>query len=206
MDNVQKWWSTDFCTHPFCSLFAALLDQSRATLSMCLPHLKSLVLTAPTVESDTKNLAIFKLVQIFSRLQLSYEHWTRNRNNPMESKAFILEGFRFTSGTSSMAARQIKWFSEQKTLKSLENIQDSKKKKFSKNFRSTNYNKNNPQNHNQRSTVKTTHPKSRPQMINKVKCYNCGRLGHTARACRLNRPKPNNYNNHNNIPPPPQNK
>ncbi len=199
VDNVKKWWSCDFWTHPFCTGFAALLAQSRATLKMCLPHLTGLVATAMSVEGNQETLALFKLVQIFSRLSLAYQHWTKSSFRPQMAKAFILEGFKFNSGATSMAARQISWFGNQKNLQDLETVSKSSHIKSSGGWGPSPT----PKNSNNHKTVRTANPGRRPGSSNKkLTCYNCGKLGHTQRACRLKKPKYNKPPN----PPPHNNK
>ena len=155
--TMSKNWSCDFWTHPFCTGFAALLAQSRATLKMCLPHLKGLVATAMSVEVDPESLALFKLVQIFSRLSLAYQHWTKSSFRPAMAKGFILDGFKFNSGATSMAARQISWFGNQKNLQDLEFVSKSSfqsKSSWGPSPTQNNFQNNHQNSNNSRSTVK----------------------------------------------------
>lgn len=191
LEMLRVWWGVDFWTHPFASTFASLLDQNRAALKLCLPHLTFLVAPAQVVEEDSSSLAIFKMVQLFARLTYAWQEWRLVGGKPGDSRGFILEAFKYQIGTTgSLAAKQIihmsKYNNPTKAFDSLGINQNRQRKPvFQPKGRFLN-----PTNTFRGNTKKPGGFQQKPT------CFKCGKVGHTQRVCRSGR-RPSNKANPN---------
>lgn len=206
VDLVLPWFGVDFWVHPFCRPFAALLQQNWALLLLVVGSLTQLIMPVSELESSGAQLAIFKVVQLFTRVTLAYKCYQKEGGNPAMHRGFILEGFKFIPNNIGIASSQI-LRQNAKDKKGSEVLFPNKTYQRNQNFNS-NFNRNHNQNFNQNYTrprfqnnrgnsyqkpsgQNFSRPKSqsfgnkRQPPRKDITCYNCGKLGHTKRACRL---------------------
>ena len=178
VNDVMRWWRTDFLTHPFTSAFANWLNHSRTTLKWGLPQLTSLVLSNFDLNNNPEFLALFKETQVFTRLSISFDQWSQKRNAPLEYARYIRQAMSVHLHPCSTALRQIESLEKDKNSLIIPLPVSKRKPAF----------KRPPTMHRNTSGF------VRPGRPNKggldfkhlpKKCYFCGKQGHTQNVCRL---------------------
>ncbi len=192
VNDVLTWWGTDFTVHPFAHHYADLLAYTKSTLLWGLPNLPCLLINADRLATDTNLITVFKAVQVFTRLTISYRTWKHSKMKPHELRSYINQAFRVTLDSSSVALSQIEQLEKShNVIASFKPHPRSKGNRFENNHFNSSFSKS--KNHNERFQ-----PRSRPankwKKGNTVKpsdnqknklCYTCGKPGHLAKKCRL---------------------
>ena len=184
LNDVMRWWRTDFSTHPFTSTFANWLNHSRTTLKWGLPQLTSLILSHFDLNNNVEFLALFKETQVFTRLSISFDQWSQKRNAPLEYARYIRQAMSVHLHPCSTALRQIESLEKDKTSLVIP-LPLSKRSKPS----------------HRRPPARNFSGFARPGKPNRTgsdfkhlvkKCYFCGKQGHTQNVCRLKAAKGKN--------------
>lgn len=169
-----------------------------ALLKLTIENITQLMMPLPELQNSPQQLAIFKLVQVFTRLNVAYKAW-QERGPHMENnqvRRFILEGFKGLPSHSGVATAQILAVSKRDDPKGLESLLYNSYKPFTQNHNANDYYKKpftqnyTPKNFGRGRGTRAIHNPGRggPQRnLEGVICYSCGKRGHTKKACRLNK-------------------
>lgn len=196
VNDVLTWWGTDFSVHPFAHHYADLLSYTKTTLLWGLPNLPCLLINSDRLASNTNLITVFKAVQVFTRLTISYRTWKHSKTKPHELRPYINQAFRVTLDSSNVALQQIEQLDKSHNAIASFKPHSKFRSNRSEGARFTNFNTNNEK---PKNSFKRNHSKSRQN--NKWKkgstqkssdnqkqklCYTCGKPDHLARNCRLN--------------------
>lgn len=190
IDSCTPWWNVDVWVHPFTRPFAALLEQNISLLKLTIENITQLMMPLGELQQSPQQLSVFKLVQVITRLNVAYKTW-QDRGPLLENnqvRRFILEGFKGLPNHSGVATTQIIAVSKRDDPKGLESLlyqpSTTFKKPFTQNYPQRNFGR------GRGRSFQATQSSGRgvrqyPQT--KLICYNCGKSGHTKKACRLNK-------------------
>ncbi len=197
LNDVMFWWSVDLQVHPFARNFEGLLESTKYTLLWGLPSLTHLLINTDKLATNGQLLTLFKAVQVYSRLSIAYRAWNVGKTNIQTARGYINLAFRVTLEASEIASKQIEQLEKNQSAiasflpfkKPRENLFNTKKRHFTtnSNFKSKFVSKPNPNRPSKNSKFgqKGSDPKAKV-------CFQCGKPGHLARACRLKGKTSNN--------------
>ncbi len=194
LDSVLPWWNVDLWVHPFTRPYGALLEHTITLLKLTIESITQLMLPLGELQRSPEQLAVFKLVQIITRVNVAYRQWQERGSlgDNSQVRKFLLEGFKGLPTHSGVATAQIIAVSKREDPKGLESLLSQSS------FNRKPFNQMAQRSYQQRNSFRgrggsggATHGPGRGGASGyqtKVICYNCGKKGHTKKACRLNKP------------------
>ena len=189
LDSYNEWINVDFHSHFWCRPMAEFLDSQRTVLRFALPYLDTLLAFSWEIEADQQRKTIFRSLQVFARLSLSYSQVNRSSTQAtvLDHRSFIMEGLRANLDKSNhVVAKQIAQMSKQHDIPSKFAKDMAKQTKPRGRFKPRQpggYQRfGGFQNRGERDKRSGPSPGRAPR------CFKCGKMGHIKKNCRSSVP------------------